>query len=353
VAGKPAATAERVLTQRELNRALLARQLLLGRAELPLPRALERMAGLQAQYAPSMYVGLWSRVAGLARDDLTRTLERREVVQGTLLRTTIHLVSADDYWPFALGVREARRTAWVRVSRRGLSEEQLASAAERLRIALADGPLRRKEIETLLGDRLLANGVGLWVDLVRIPPSGTWERRRADLYELAERWLGRQHGTPEEGVELLVRRYLAGFGPAPAADVANWAGLPVSDVTAALARLGDVRRFRDERGAELFDLAGAPLPEAETPAPVRYLPTWDATLLVHARRTGILPEEHRSKVFNTKTPQSVATFLVDGEVAGTWRYEKGSVRVEPFRRLDSGARRELDEEAERLAAFHT
>src|SRR5215204_2239466 len=347
-----AAAAAPVLTQRELNRALLARQLLLERAQLPLPRVLERMAGLQAQYAPSMYVGLWSRVAGLARDDLTRALERREVVQGTLMRTTIHLVSADDYWPFALGVRDARRTAWVRVSRRGLSEEQLASAAERLRGALADEPLRRKEIETLLGDRLLANGVGLWVDLVRIPPSGTWERRRADLYELAERWLGPPQGTPEAGVELLVRRYLEGFGPAPAGDVANWAGLPVSDVTAALARLGDLRRFRDERGAELFDLAGAPLPDAETPAPVRYLPTWDATLLVHARRTGILPERFRPRVFSTKTPHSAPTFLVDGQVAGTWRVERGAVRLTAFERLPRETRRELGEEAEHLLAFH-
>lgn len=346
-----ATDAHRTLTERELNRALLARQHLLERSSAPIPRVLEEMAGLQAQYAPSMYIGLWSRIEGLERSDVTEALERRTVVQGTLMRATIHLVSADDYWPFALGIREARRVAWVRVSRRGLSEEELAAAARRLREALADGPLRRKEIEALLGDRLLANGVGICLDLVRLPPSGTWERRRADLHGLAEEWLGPPDVTPEQGVDLLVRRYLGGFGPAPVGDVANWAGLPVREVAGAIEGMG-LRRFRDERGDELLDLPDASLPDAEAPAAVRFLPTWDASLLVHARRTGVLPEEHRPKVFNTKTPQSVPTFLVDGQVAGTWRYEKGRVTVEPFGRLDAATRRELDAEGERLAAFH-
>jgi hypothetical protein len=113
-----------------------------------------------------------------------------------------------------------------------------------------------------------------------------------------------------------------------------------------------VRRFRDEDGRELVDLPRAPLPDPETPAPVRFLPTWDATLLVHQRRTGILPEEHRPKVFSTKTPQSVATFLVDGRVAGSWRHERGRIVTEPFERLSAAAGRELAAEAERLAAFH-
>jgi hypothetical protein len=184
-----------------------------------------------------------------------------------------------------------------------------------------------------------------------VPPSGTWEQRRADLYGLAEDWLGRWSATEAEGLEHLVRRYLGGFGPASAQDTASWAGLPVTTVRPALERLG-VRRFRDEQGRELFDLRRAPLPHPDTPAPVRFLPTWDATLLVHARRTQILPERYRGMVFNTKTPHSVGTFLVDGAVAGSWRHERGRVRLEPFGRLDRQARRELDEEAERLAAFH-
>jgi hypothetical protein len=113
-----------------------------------------------------------------------------------------------------------------------------------------------------------------------------------------------------------------------------------------------LRRFTDEEGSELLDLPRAPLPDPETSAPVRFLPTWDATLLAHARRTQILPERYRPLVFNTKTPHSVPTFLVDGAVAGKWNYEKGRIRLEPFGRLASGVRRELEEEAERLASFH-
>jgi hypothetical protein len=113
-----------------------------------------------------------------------------------------------------------------------------------------------------------------------------------------------------------------------------------------------LRRFRAEDGTELVDLPRAPLPDPDTPAPVRFLPVWDATLLAHARRTGILPEKHRSKVFNVKTPQSVSTFLVDGVVAGTWTYEKGRVKTKPFGRLDTSTRRELKAEAERLAELH-
>ena len=113
-----------------------------------------------------------------------------------------------------------------------------------------------------------------------------------------------------------------------------------------------IRRFRDEQGKELLDLPRAPLPDPETPAPVRFLPTWDATLLVHARRTGILPEKYRALVFSTKTPHSVGTFLVDGAVAGTWKFEAGRVELTPFERLDRAVKRELREEADRLTAFH-
>jgi hypothetical protein len=125
--------------------------------------------------------------------------------------------------------------------------------------------------------------------MVRVPPSGTWERRRADLYGLAEAWVERPDITKPQALEHLARRYLGAFGPATAADVANWAGLKPAALAAALKRL-ELRRFHAEDGAELLDLPRAPLPAADTPAPVRFLPTWDATLLVHARRTGILPE---------------------------------------------------------------
>ncbi len=348
--------AERVLSVRALNRALLARQLLLERSTLPLARALERLGGLQSQYAPSAYVGLWSRLLDFRREALTNALEQRRAVQATLMRTTIHVVSARDHPLFAAGIRDTRRAWWLRVQRHRLEGVDMAAVAELLRRRLADGPRRQAELVELLAaegfPRIAWSGAGLWLDMVRVPPSGTWERRRADLYGLADDWLGPSGATQAQGLEHLVRRYLGGFGPAPLNDVANWAGLTVTTLRPVVERLR-LRRLRDEDGRELLDLPRAPLPDAATPAPVRFLPTWDATLLAHARRTQILPEPYRPLVFDTKTPHSVPTFLVDGAVAGTWRHEGGRVRVEPFERLAAPARREVDEEAERLAAFHT
>jgi hypothetical protein len=344
----------RTLGERELNRALLARQMLLERVKGPMPKVLDRMGTLQAQYAPSMYIGLWTRMDGFERDQLDRALERRSVAQGTLMRSTIHLVSKADYWPAAIGIRRGRREAWLKYGpRREYTAAQMSAHARKLRAALGDGAMSRTEIHELLGsDSIVTNGVNAWLDLVRVPPSGTWERRRADLYAAAEGWLGLPSELEEiDGVELLVRRYLGAFGPATVAEAANWAGLHPGRLAPAIDRI-KLRRFLAEDGADLIDLPRAPLPDPETPAPVRFLPTWDATLLAHARRTGILPEEHRPKVFNTRTPQSVPTFLVDGRVAGTWRYEKGRVKTEPFGRIDASARRELSEEADRLADLH-
>ncbi|HET6547640.1 MAG TPA: crosslink repair DNA glycosylase YcaQ family protein, partial [Solirubrobacter sp.] len=188
---------EPALTQRRLNRAVLARQGLLERRAVSIPDALDAMGGLQAQYAPSMYVGLWSRVAGLERDALTRALHDRTVVQATLMRNTIHLVSRADFWPLAMAIRDGRRAAWLRATKRS----ELSAVAERLRAA--DWPLRRTEIEALVG-KDDALGVGAWLDLVRVPPSGTWERRRADLYDLATRWVGPPDVDPGAALDHLV-----------------------------------------------------------------------------------------------------------------------------------------------------
>jgi hypothetical protein len=349
------AAAGRILSEQDLNRALLARQMLLERVKSPIQRVLDRMGTLQAQYAPSMYVGLWSRMEGFERDQLDRALVRRSVAQGTLMRATIHLASAADYWPIALGVRRGRREAWLNASYRSdYKAAQMSSAARKLRSRLGDGTMSRMEIHELLGsDGVITNGVNMWLDLVRVPPSGTWERRRADLYASAEAWLGPPPNRLDEaeGIELLVRRYLGGYGPATVDELANWAGLHPKRVGPALAAM-KLRRHEAEDGAQLLDLPRAQLPDPETPAPVRFLPTWDATLLVHARRTGILPEEHRPKVFNTRTPQSVPTFLVDGRVAGTWTFEKGKIKTKPFGRLGAATKWELREEADRLAELH-
>ena len=344
---------ERVLTAGELNRTMLSRQLLLQRSSHGLVPALERLGGLQTQYAPAGYIGLWSRLRDFKRDSLTRALEQRRVVQATLMRATIHMVSARDYVAMTAGVRRFRRDWWVRVSRHdGVDMDAVTS---KVRALLADGPMRQKDLAAALepdGGRAAWGGAGMWVDMVRVPPSGTWERRRADLYGLADDWLGVHAQVGEEdGIERLVTAYLSGFGPAPVGDIANWAGLPKTPVKSAVDRM-DLRTFRDEKGGELVDLPRLKIEDAETPAPVRFLPVWDATLLVHARRTQILPEQYRPRIFNTKIPHSVNTFLVDGAVAGTWRYDDGRVAVEPYEKLPAKVRKEVDDEAERLAAFH-
>jgi DNA glycosylase AlkZ-like len=347
-----AASVTDVLGQRALNRALLARQLLLERSGLPLPRALERIGGIQAQYAPSMYIGLWSRLAEFHRQQLTAALERDTVVQGTLLRATIHLVSRRDYWAFTTAIAEERRKRWLRATHRSeITATEMAALARRARARLAGTTMRRSEIQELTGDAVRTNGVGMWLDLLRVPPSGTWEHRRADLYALAEDRVPRppiEHGS---ALDHLVTSYLRGFGPARPAEIADWAGLPPGTVARVLGRL-ELRSFGAEDGAKLLDLPRAPRPDPETSAPARFLPTWDATLLVHARRSGILPEDLRPRVFGTKTPQSVPTFTLDGVVAGSWRLEHGRIVLVPFRRLARAERAELDDEAERLARLH-
>jgi DNA glycosylase AlkZ-like len=345
------AVAERVLTEHELNRALLARQLLLERVQLAIPRALERVGGLQTQDARSGYIGLWTRLEGFERDSLTRALERGSVAHGTAMRITIHMVSKRDYWLFTEGIRGPRRESWMKSHARRVDVKKMPAVARKVASALAEGPRWRRElVEELRLDSATWNGVGMWIDLVRVPPSGTWERPRGDFYATAESRLGPGDATAEDGLEHLLRRYLGAFGPATLKDAANWAGLPARSLERVAEKLS-LRRFRAEDGAELLDLPRAPRPDPETPAPPRLLPTWDATLLAHARRTQILPETHRAKVFNTATPHSLSAFLVDGQVAGSWKIERGKVRLQPFGRLPSGVRKQLDEEADRLAEF--
>ncbi len=348
--------AERVLSPRALNRALLARQLLLERGKGALPKLVDRVCGIQSQYAPSAYVGLWSRVQGFDRDALTKALETKRLVQATSIRATIHVLSPGDYRAFGDAVRRERRASWFRAQQRQIPGVDMDDAAARVRKLLARGPTRVAELQK----RLASDGFppfavvssGMWIDLVRVPPSGTWERPRADLYGLADDWLGAHRpGDEATAIAHLVKRYLGGFGPSSLDCIASFTGLSIKALSSAIAGL-KLRRFRDEQGAELLDVPGAPLPDPETPAPVRFLPTWDATLLVHARRTQLLPERYRKRIFSTKTPHSVCTFLVDGSVAGCWRYERGEIHLEPFEKLARKDERALEEEAERLAAFH-
>jgi hypothetical protein len=322
------------------------RQLLLERAKLSVPLAVERLGGIQNQYAPNGYIRLWSCLHEFERDALTRALERRTVVQATLMRGTIHLVSAEDFWPFSAGITRAWKQWWLRVNKK---EIDLDATTEATREFLRGRTCTHKELDEF---KRRIGAPGAPMQLVRVSPAGTWAKRRAHTFALAEDWLGPCTVTEDEGLEHLVRRYLGAFGPSTQREIAKWAGVPTAFLDGSLARMR-LRRFRNEAGAELLDLPRAPLPSADKTAPVRFLPTFDATLLVHARDTGIMPEEYRPIIFNTKAPQSFPTFIVDGSVAGTWRLEKGRVRIEPFKRLSRAARQALAEEAVRLTAFHS
>jgi Winged helix DNA-binding domain len=338
----------RVLTPRHLNRALLARQLLLERVDRPITEVVEQVGGLQTQYSPSGYVGLWTRIPAFRRERLTAALEDRSIVQATLQRTTIHMVSRREFWAYSLGIRRARR-AWGRRVHADVPPATTEAGAERLREALAEGPRAARE----LGD--VASGflglVGLWVDLVRVPPSGTWDRRRADRLALAEAWVGPPEITEADGMRHLVRAYLRGFGPAPWGDIGRWAGVPVTDLRAAGEGI-DPSATATWPGASC---STSPTPRCRTrtrPRRSASCPIGTATLLVHARRTQVLPEVHRARVFSTRNPFSVGTVLVDGAVAASWTVRDGCVIVDPVRKLAAVEAEEIETERAALEAFH-
>jgi hypothetical protein len=341
----------RVLTLRELNRATLARQFLLERRRLSALNAIERLAGMQAQWPQAPYVGLWTRIPGFRRETLERAIRSGKVVKANVMRGTLHLVTERDYGLFWAALLDMR--AWA-------DDESLelgARLAPELRGMFDDGPLSSQQVlERLATDHGIEDELtrrrAWWVarktgHVLHAPETALFAARPQALFApVAEPApMDATHARAE-----LARRYLAAFGPASRADLADWSGIRVSDFGAALESLEPLRRFRDERGRELLDLPRAPLPEASTPAPVRFLPKWDNVLLGFADRTRVLPEEYRKTVI-AKNGDVAQTFLVDGVVAGTWREEQGKVTLEPFAPLPRAARREAEDEAGRLAAF--
>ncbi len=352
---------ERVLSPRELNRALLARQLLLDRASLPVPRAIERVGALQAQWPPSPYIALWSRLEGFRREALVRAIERRQVVRATLMRTTLHHVSARDYLAYA-GALRARRVAVVEAQLAKLPDppdyDELVHATVR---HTSEGPRSRRELLGLLGQpKLEPDERRPWLVwhllaarawLLHAPRSSTWRLNTSGAeYVNAHAWLGAEAAAGDEAIVHLVRRYLAAFGPATRADAAQWTGLPVGALEPAFERL-ELRGLRDEDGRLLHDLPRAPRPPASTEAPPRYLPMWDSTLLAHDDRSRILPEAYR-KIVIRRNGDVQRTFLVDGLVAGLWHFEDGRVRLEPFEPLSREETRALETEGRALAEFH-
>ena len=346
------------LTRQQLNRATLARQLLLQREPVTATAAVERLAGMQAQEPKHPFIGLWTRVEGFDAEDLRRALLEREVVRATLMRSTLHLMSAPDYAALRMSMQPPLSVALRVLGPRsqGLDLEAVLPAARAL---LAGRPLAFDPIRAALSEqfpdvdhRALGYAVRTLVPLVMVPSEdGRWGFPRVAEFTLAEEWLGEPPG--EEDREALVRRYLAAFGPASAADVQTWSG--VGGMKAVLDGMRDgLDVFADERGRELFDLPDAPRPDADVLAPPRFLPEFDNLVLAHDDRSRVIADEHRPLV-TTKNLRVRATFLVDGTVAGTWTIDAkrrlATLRIAPFATLGTRVRAAVAEEGEALVRF--
>jgi len=348
-----------VLTRRRLNRATLARQMLLRRERGSVVEAVERLCGLQAQEPRPPFPGLWTRLQGFRRQDLHRALHDRAVVRGTLMRGTLHLLSAADYIAHRMTLQPmlSKNLALLGTRAEGLDEDEVLPVAR----ALLDerprtfGELRAALVEAFPGinDRALGFTVRMRLPLVMIPTEDRWGFPADSRFGLAEHWLG----TPvsdEANAEALVLRYLAAFGPATAGDVQRWSGLQgIKPVLESLRpRLA---LFQDERGRTLFDLPDAPRPAAEIPAAPRFLPEFDNLVLSHADRTRVLADEHRHFILGAKNGRIPATFLVDGWVAGTWRVERkkqaATLAITPFTTLPKSTAAALGEEGDALLRF--
>ncbi len=321
--------------------------MLLAPQHLTVPRAIERLCALQAQYSPSPYIALWSRATGFRKEHLTQALEKREAVKSSLFRITLHITSARDYAYYAAAWLPAAREMTPRIT-----VERMAELSRKVH-AVAEKPITHEQLETIAAKEM----GGRWrtrtlAPLLHVPPSGTWGFHGRPELLVMKAWLGVDLPTRAEGAKHLVQSYLASFGPATQQDLLRFAGVRVGDLRPGLEQL-ELQTFRDERGRVLLDLPRAPLPDGDVPAPVRFLPKWDSSLLAYAppERTRILPEKFRSIVIR-KNGDVLPTVLVDGFVAATWNVDrKRGLEIEPLRRLTKTERAEIDEEGERLVEF--
>ena len=338
--------AERALTLRELNRATLARQLLLQRKRLSPTAVIERLVGMQAQWPPAPYVGIWTRTTSFRREALERELASAAVVKATVMRQTLHLVTRRDYALLRAALSETNFPWESALAKRLAPEVRALAAAGPVTTAEALAFLEREHGLTGIAGRRAWRAARVRAHLLHHHETALWHARPDGRFAAVAE--PEEHVPVEARAETL-RRYLSAFGPATLRDIVAWSMMHVPELKAALARL-ELRRFRDERGRELLDVPRAPLPDAETPAPVRFLPKWDNVLLAFADRTRVLPEQYRKTVIRMNGDVA-QTFLVDGFVAGIWRFENGRVVLEPFAPLSRAVRGELEDEAERLRTF--
>jgi hypothetical protein len=349
---------KRVLTKRELNRALLERQMLQRRQELQAKDVIERLVGMQAQVPNDPYIALWSRIDGFQTTELAGLFEQRVVVRAGLMRGTIHLVTASDCLYLRLVTRPVMDRMFFSGSPygrnlRGIDIEKVVAMGREL---VEERPRTRAELRPLLAERWpehdsdsLAYAVTYLLPLVQVTPRGIWGKSGQAAWTTTESWLGSElgsHATPDE----MVLRYLAAFGPASVMDVQAWCGLTkLREITDRL----ELRTFKDENGRELLDVPDAPLPDPDTPAPPRFFPEYDNMFLGHADRSRVAPDEAVAVEF-PKGPFK-GPFSVDGFIAGFWRVERvrksATLIVEPFVKLPRGDRPAVVAEATRLLEF--
>jgi hypothetical protein len=334
-----------MLSRRALNRATLARQLLLERKNVKPLAAIERLVGLQAQLPRPPFIGLWSRIDGFRRTDLIRLIERGDVVRATMMRGTLHLMSRKDYVKFRATLQPMLTLGAQSILRGRMSGIEVDRVVAEAR-PFFEEPHTFDEFRKYIGggdERAIAYAVRMHLPLIQPPAEARWGYSASAVFTLFDDQLD------SADLQALVLRYLAAFGPASINDMQTWSGLRnLRESFEALRRKLVV--FTDERGKELFDLPKAPRPDEDSQAPVRFLPEYDNLLLGHADRTRIVPEEYRKRMF-TANLAIPAAFLVDGYVAGTWKIERGKVMLEPFGRLSKKAKDDLAEEGEKLARF--
>lgn len=348
-----------VLDTRALGRATLARQLLLERADIPVPDAVGHLCGLQAQEPQEPFVGLWSRLRAFDPAVLSDLLTGRGLVRTHLMRRTVHLLTADDVLAWRSRYDAMLRQRVLGTYRREFEGTDLDELAAAGRAVMADGePRTAAELVRALAERWPTPGrralgemlVAALVPVVQLPPRGLWRAKGGVRNALLSSWLGREIDPPapdgsDPVGQALVRRYLAAYGPAASADLRAWCGL--AGLPAAVAALREeLVTFRDERGRELLDLPEAPRPDPDTPAPVRFLPAFDNAILGYHDRGRIIDDAHRGL--------SVAgerVVLVDGRVTATWGVDADTVVVTPLRGLSRADREAVAEQGRELAAF--
>jgi hypothetical protein len=355
-----APTGHPVLTERALNRALLDRQMLLERSSRPVADAVRHLVGLQAQAPWSPYHALWSRLDPFDPHELGAMLTDRRAVRIAIMRSTVHLVTAEDCrFLRPLHAAFLERALLTSTWRTGLDDLDLGAVVAAGRALVEEQPLTFRELGVRLVERwperdpaTLAQAVRALAPLVQLPPRAVWGRTGQVIVTTAEHWLG---APLDESAALdeMVLRYLAAFGPASVMDVQAWSGLTrLKEVTD---RLGDrVRRFRNEAGRELLDLPDAPRPEPDTPAPVRFLPDYDNVVLSHADRSRIVDDDVRRRV--QRVDQVLpGTVLVDGRVAAMWSVDRAkgaaALVVTPLRPLTGTERTAVGDQGAGLLAF--